>query len=374
MFNRLPISINNYYGDPTMQWGNTIDKVSRLNRDGHIGPVAVILKGMVTFSMAQELKANSGGLKLVVLVSISNMPMHIEPVPRETRYSSMKNLVNVGIPTLGYFRPLTGTDDIESILINIKKSGIDNIIVSGFRGDKELADRMDMKDFSIRVKKMPRAVKDMVNKISSDIGIRVFDRTACGCAYVLGMERSWNPYQSTPHMAGCLSCPLKETCFDVPVEPTKESLEFVRSLGFDLEFIKEERPELCTINPDNRTACPSCCTTCWILKRSRVNVNGKVNLGVLAYLRFLLGGILVSSNGIMDDGSTTVGHVNFPRFKIPWEIHALNTWVPIASEVKRCFGCAYCIAEHYDNELKEYGCYPSDLERWVKERIKNEKK
>jgi len=31
----MPIAINNYYGDPTLQWDNTLWKVGRLNSDAH---------------------------------------------------------------------------------------------------------------------------------------------------------------------------------------------------------------------------------------------------------------------------------------------------------------------------------------------------
>ena len=38
----IPVSVNNYYGDPTLQWDGTMTTAKDLLSTGHHGPVGII--------------------------------------------------------------------------------------------------------------------------------------------------------------------------------------------------------------------------------------------------------------------------------------------------------------------------------------------
>jgi len=71
--------------------------------------------------------------------------------------------------------------------------------------------------------------------------INIFERTACGVSYVLGYDRTYNPYYSSPQLANCFNCPMKQTCYDKQETflPTNDDLEYIRSLA-ELQLMNVE--------------------------------------------------------------------------------------------------------------------------------------
>lgn len=45
LFKKLPIAVNLFYGDPTLQWENTINILKQLEIDKHEGIVMIVTKG-----------------------------------------------------------------------------------------------------------------------------------------------------------------------------------------------------------------------------------------------------------------------------------------------------------------------------------------
>lgn len=373
---KLPVSINNYYGDPVIQWGNTLWKIKKLSKDKHKGPVGIITKGYITRDMAKDLKDVSKGLNLLVLESISGLPEEIEPISTKKRYETLKNLTLEGIPSIGYIRPLippynTSKDKIESVFKNISETGCKNIVISGFRGDDDIIKKTNpenKKQWVVRVKIMPKGMNKFIEEFADKYNLDVATRTSCGVAKALNLKRSFNPYYNSPNGAKCGDCRLKDSCYHLP--PDKESLEFIKMLGYDIEY-KPLGKEKCKVTADNRLSCPSCCTSCFVLDVPHILVkNQDVKLGDLAFIRFITG-TLTTKPGVVDGGKPDVGHVNFPNIKMPSrEIHCINTWFPWARNLPRCFNCSYCITTIFDLEEQEYGMRPKKLAEYISEQIK----
>ena len=368
---KVPISINNYYGDPVIQWEDTLKKVKTLSDDLHEGPVSIITKGYITDKMASNLKKISKNLNLVVLVSVAQLPKEIESVSSENRYKSIKNLINNNIKVIGYVRPFippynNNEETIEKIFKNISDAGCHDVIVSGFRGNDDILLKTKAEEkqkWVIRVKQMPKNTANIISKIAKKYDLEVFNRTSCGVAKVLGMDASFNPYYNSKITAGCNNCSLNKTCKHK--KPSTKALNFIKDLGYDIEYIDEGNEE-CKITPENRLSCKSCCTSCFMLKVPHINVkNENITLGDIAFIRFITG-CLVSKVGVVDGGKPDVGHVNFPSLKVDkYEIHCLNTWFEWARQIDRCYGCKYCIVPVYELQNKEYGCSPKELARYI---------
>ena len=65
----LPVSVNNFYGDPTLQWLNTLGKLENLLKEKHRGPVGLITKGKLTQKMVGELAYfRAKGLNVMVFI------------------------------------------------------------------------------------------------------------------------------------------------------------------------------------------------------------------------------------------------------------------------------------------------------------------
>lgn len=370
---KIPIAINNYYGDPVLQWENTLEKVCTLAQDKHLGPVGIITKGEITPSMAQELKDSAQDLKLVVLVSISELPKEVEPVGQAHRYRTLKNLVSVGIPAIGYVRPMvppfnTDMKTIDNMFHKIKDAGCDHIIVSGFRGDDHIIDQMQpdrKQEWVLRVKLMSPEIGKICRETAEHYGLYMFTRTSCGVASVLKLKRSFNPYYISPRGAGCDTCSLNSTCGHV--EPDPSALNFLESLGYDLEYTTNSGQK-CQVDPANRLSCLSCCTSCFVINNTpRITIkNPNIRLGDVAFVRFITGGVLTSKENVVDGGDPNVGHVNFPSIKMPSsEVHCINTWYVWAHQQTTCYQCHYCITTVYKLEEREYGSSPKELSNYL---------
>lgn len=356
LLRELPVSLNNFYGDPTLQWSDTITKLDELVATAHRGAVSIITKGKLSPKMCEQLADyQERGLRLVVLVSISEL-RDMENVGHEHRYENIRRLNAAGVPAVGYVRPLTppyntSSETIEYIFRCLGEVGCRAAMVAGFRGDDNLVGDMQpdqVAQWVLRVKQMTPQIWGCVKTAAQRHGVRVFTRTSCVVDFMLGNTVTYNPYYNSPNLAKCaeIGCPLQSTCLP-PAQPREGSLQFLRSLGYQLEF-QPGTPErqVCDVMPHNRLECKSCCTTCFKLNNPRLFVYGDVNLGDLTFIRFI-SGMIAMQPGCRDTGAEDIGHVRLPNYPDVKGIVCLNSWWAFASIGKKCFDCKYCIEKHY---------------------------
>lgn len=105
-FLNIPVSINNLYGDPFYkdQIENTFSKLYSLHKSGHKGVVSIITKTEIDEQIALRLGYYAKRLKLIILLSISELPTRIEGAPGD-RYNTISKCLKYGVPILPYIRP-----------------------------------------------------------------------------------------------------------------------------------------------------------------------------------------------------------------------------------------------------------------------------
>jgi DNA repair photolyase len=369
----LPVSVNNFYGDPVLQWENTIEKLESLEKSHHAGPVGIIMKGKLNDRKVAELKEKKEkGLNLVTLISISELP-ELEGTGSEHRYENIRMLNEAGVPAIAYIRPMmppfnTSEEVISKIFSQLKDAGCISAVTSGFRGDESLVERLSPDErvqWAMRVKVMPGEVFERIKKHAEANGIQLYTRTACAVSAAVGSERTYNPYYNSPNLVKCaeLNCPMQDTCGPLS-EPKEGSLELIKRLGFDVEFISSGTGKACGVSGEDRLRCPSCCTTCYFSSNiPHLVVKGDVNLGDLAFIRFVTG-MMAMQPGRNDDGSKEIGKIKFSNYPEIDNAQALNSWWPMSRNIEKCFGCKYCIVSEYYNETgenKDVGFSPSEL-------------
>lgn len=361
----MPVSVNCYYGDPALQWGDTMAKLRALAEIGHTGPVSVITKGSIGPDRACELAAlNLPGL--LVMVSISELPAEFEGVGHAHRYETLRNLRDVGVKCFAAVRPLTppyntSEEVLTLIFQRLQAVGCKVACVSGFRGDESIIEAMKPDEkiqWVLRVKQMTGF--DSVLRIAKENSVRFFTRVSCAVAHLIGQKGTVNPYWGSPQLVRCaeIDCSMQATCG--PVEPDPEILDWLRSVGYNLEW-RPAKQVRCDYSSDNRLNCQSCCTTCFVQEQPRVIVHNAKTLGDLAFCRFMLGGTLCVKPGMVDGGSKDVGHAKILQEKISCgSYHVINSWWVWANQLDKCFGCRYCVSSLYPNN-GPVGCAPSDL-------------
>lgn len=410
-FKKLPVSVNNLFGDPFFgkeQTENTLQRIEELGKSGHTGIISVITKSPISRETADRLMdlILIYNLKLVVLVSISGLggvlnekltsekgqPVYYEPSKTKDRYQTLAYLQEVGVPCIAYVRPFipgvnTSEEVLGEIFEKIHETGCKIAVFSGLRGNDEilnsLMDEEEAKKFNFRVKVIPSEVKALLTKFSEKFGLTTFDRTSCGVAYALDLEHSHNPYQAAPQLAGCLKCPLKATCFDQrdseKFRPTSEDLAIAEFLGYKVKTHLCEKGELCRVKPTERLGCRSCCTSCYQLERNSIELlePEKLHLGDATFLRLLLGK-LVWGKDLHEEGKIesepTQSWVKQCSEEHP--VYVVNSWFCYARSTSKCYHCSYCIISgKYDNAmLGNFGTNPSELGAEIFDAIMKESK
>lgn len=369
----IPVAVNCYYGDPTLQWKDTLNKLRVLESSGHIGPVSIITRGSISSEQAHELaKFDIPGL--LVMYSISGLPKTIEPLGHKHAYQSISNLQNAKVKTFAAVRPLippynTSEEVIARIFRRLRKAGCEIACVSGFRGDPNLIEQVNpdnKESWVLRVKQMTGF--DSVVRIAKENKIRLFTRVNCAVSYLTGRKKPFNPYWGSPQLVRCnsIDCPLQKTCG--PTNPDPVLLEWLQSIGFDLEYQPAPQQQ-CKFQADNRLDCTSCCTTCFVTQQPRVLVKNAQTLGDLTFCRFILGGALCIRPGMIDGGTKDVGHVKILLESLTDKqpLHCLNSWWVWANQLEKCFGCTYCISTLYQNN-GQIGCTPIELLNLLRKR------
>ena len=380
-FQNIPVSINNLYGDPFFcnQVENTFEKLDKLRESKHTGIVSIITKTEINADIALGLSEYTKDLNLVILVSISELSKSIENI-KGNRYKTLGLCEKYNIPNIPYIRPFIPNENTDKATISNMFSKIleqypsdkqISVIISGLRGNDDILKKLnqteeELRQWSMRVKTMPKAVKTYIYDICKENNINVFERTACGVSYVLGFDKTYNSYYSSPKLANCNNCPMKSTCYDLQDSfiPTKDDLELVQFLGYGAKIVNRNSDKsnyICTVEPDNRKECISCCTSCFKLQRDSIELEyfDGICLGDLSLLR-LLTKKLVFCKGIIDNGDSDIAK---PKCKnlINSNIYVLNSWYSLSKNTGSCYGCSYCIVPHYKNQNKEYGEIPFDL-------------
>ena len=359
---KIPVAVNNFYGDPVIQWENTIEKLGNLEKSRHTGPIGIIMKGKLDERKVAELKEKKEkGLNLVILISISELT-ELEGTDSAHRYENIRMLTEAGVPAIAYIRPMmppfnTSEEVIGKIFSQLKEAGCTSAVASGFRGDEALVERLSPDErvqWAMRVKVMPGEIFKRIKKYAEANNIQLFTRTACAVSAATGGERTYNPYYNSPNLVKCteLNCPIQDTCAPLS-EPKEGSLELIKRLGFDVEFVPSANGKACGVSGEDRLRCPSCCTTCYFSSNiPHLLVRGNVNLGDLAFIRFTTG-MMAMQPGRNDDGSKEIGKITFPDYPEIDNAQALNSWWPLSRNIEKCFGCKYCIVSEYYNETKK---------------------
>ena len=369
LLREIPVSVNNFYGDPTIQWEDTLDKLKNLAATKHRGPVGVITKGKLTDKHAKELLVFiKKGLKIILFISISEL-RQFEKVGMDHRYANITLLNKYKIPVIAYIRPMTppyntSPEIIQSMFAKLHQAGAKFVVASGFRGDDALVKDMAPDEkikWVMRVKIMTGEVYQLVKAQTAKYGMKLFTRTSCAVSALLKDKTTYNPYYYSPNLVKCaeLDCPIRSTCQPV-TQPKKHALEFIKFLGYQVELLGGCSQTKCFVEPDKRLDCPSCCTTCYRLNVPRLLVKGNIKLGDLTFIRFITG-MLAMQPGRSDAGDKDVGNINLPNFPEIDNAQCLNTWWPYARVGDKCFECSYCVEKYYGSARRDYGFPPAEL-------------
>lgn len=364
---KIPVSINNYFGDPGIQWKDTLGKLEQLETSGHEGPIGVISKSYFNPEKAKRLADSR--CRVVVLQSISNLPENIEPMGHAKRIESIKNLVEAGVPTVAYLRPLipgynTYEDILRATLDSIAQSGCKMVCYSGLRGTTDVIDLLE-KQLGKRIEPPPGyqewqkdhklvegKIKDFIESYAKKLGLKVFRKTSCAVSYASGLESDYNCHWEQPEKYGCGECDMAEGCSRAVGEwegsAEQRVNDTLKILGAEGSIEKKPRKTACQL----KEVCHYPCSSCPVSGGTKLHLKGKWSLGELSVARWVAG-IPVEADEIID--TPRIFHLNTEPQKPAAQTKVDPEHFYRKPGESACpQGCAYCIVDLNPERKKEY--------------------
>lgn len=309
--NGIPVSINNYFGDPLVQWEDTVDKLQSLEEAGHSGPIGIISKSRFSQERAQRLR--NSPCDVVVLQSISGLPKEIEPVSTDARIESLRTLVENEVPSIAYLRPIVaGHNDspkaLAEIIDKIADTGCRVLCYSGLRGTDEVIGLLENKlgetlpppkghtTWQADHKLTTSEAQAFIEEYAKKKGVSVFRKTSCAVTYALNLNKDeedqrgdFNCHWSQPEKYGCGECPNAANCSkeaNRKPEELESRIQIVNEvLGTKGKIIKKTREGACQL----QKTCTSACSSCPISGGIKLKLEGEWSLGELSLARWLAG-------------------------------------------------------------------------------------
>ena len=208
LFKRLPIAVNLFYGDPTLQWENTIEILKILEENNHEGIVMIVTKGKLKEIPKMNLKLQVGISFGLDIISQSNFEHNLEISKNSwykfnIEYRPICNGINDSFETINY------------IFSMAKKYGTIPIAYSGLQlPTKELPAKYipyDNHVFSGQ-KYIGKEIEKLIRELSLAYDIPIFSKTSCLISYMHGFDYDYNSHFLKPIGVGCKECINFEKC------------------------------------------------------------------------------------------------------------------------------------------------------------------
>lgn len=228
LFKKLPIAVNLFYGDPTLQWENTINILKQLEIDKHEGIVMIVTKGKLKDIPKMSLNLHVG---------ISYGP---DKISQDNFEYNLKVAENSWYKYSIEFRPIcNGINDSEDLIRYVfsmaKKYSNVPISYCGLQlPPKNLPEKYkpyDNREFSGQ-KYISKQVNEIIRKCSIEFGISVFHKTSCMLSTVHGLNYDYNIHFLKPIGVECHECINREMCNSFKVSSI--------DLPFDYEIVEKE--------------------------------------------------------------------------------------------------------------------------------------
>ncbi|MFH1065621.1 MAG: hypothetical protein V1734_03915 [Nanoarchaeota archaeon] len=316
--NTLPVSINNYFGDPFIQKEDTFKKLRILEKAGHRGIVAIITKSGITEEIVQRLSDTP--LNLQILYSISGTKDNFDGISYRKKVESLERLISTGINANLYYRPIiAGINDseetISKVLEDYKAIGGKAFSYAGLMGKKSVLSLLRMNGYNIEIpnghekwledkKLMSKDKKQFLLAKAKELGLNAFMKTSCLASFTAGLDHDYNNHFYKPEQYNCDECRMYGKCKSFKESVTEESAKAI----LDSHEIKYE-----SVEKQERGICPSIAkcskpsAECYNLKSVFVNM-GKITRGDESIIKWV-SGAMVKGNIIESPEVTLLDHL-----------------------------------------------------------------
>lgn len=311
----IPVAINLFHGDPSLQIDNTKAILDSLSESGHIGPIIIVTKGDIrgfksvendldihfalsTFGIDNEL---DGGTRDQFIANLEFWKSNLMKYKCSIEFRPIIYGINDSIDTIDW---VMGTADEYHIPVGY----------SGLQVKPHALHFWSDHDKSL-MRPYPGTTFGYKKFISDDVDwyirsflphVPVFRKTSCLISYTHGLERDYNAHYYRPNEVGCSGCPMSKKCSSFK-DTTEQFLHYNPRVKFDIPFGHKVIFKSDHICPWLHNGCSFPTNECSNLSGAFIELNEKVTTSDVRVIKWLTG-LTVSSE-----------FVDSPRLSLSWE-------------------------------------------------------
>jgi hypothetical protein len=219
IFDRLPVAINLFHGDPMIQVDHTTVLLRKLHDAQYNGPVIIITKG----DFLQYPKYIDFNLDLHFAFSTFGTDSPLDGGSMQQFEANLQEATSRGKHKYSIeFRPIIhGINDTPEIIDQVMALAMKHKLAVGYSGLQGKPGTIEQWDQTTRSLLQPypgtdlgfkKHVSQEVDDYIRSFGWPVFRKTSCLISYVHGMDRDYNAHYYRPNEMGCTTCPMFLKC------------------------------------------------------------------------------------------------------------------------------------------------------------------
>ena len=292
--NNLPVAINLFYGDPSLQQENTIKILKELEEKEYKGIVTIVTKG--NLSWFPKTKFN---LDLHFGLSCFGKDSPYNGTPLSIFEKNLDVCSELGYNYSIEYRPLIYNinDDKDSIKRVCDKANEYNIPIaySGLFVTPEMNLPKEFKPYPNSVFGVKKEVsKEVSNLFYEYANVPIFKKTSCLLSYSHNLKGDYNVHYYRPHEVNCQSCPMYEKCMSQKkITPILDDL-------IPWEYSLENMKFSCAM----ASVCSHPSSDCFNLSGWILKINDVITAGDMRVMRWKYGCMVQPKKIIWDDRVT----------------------------------------------------------------------
>ena len=267
-FANIPVLVNLFYGDPTLQVETTMEMLNRLEESGHKGHVVIVTKG--DMGLIQKVW-RSYNLDIHFGISTFGINSNYDGGTTQRFENNLKICQEMGVSYSIEFRPIIKNVNDQSTtfeyVTNIAaKYGV-GIGYCGLQVSDETRERLTREGIEFEpydegvgfgLKKFISQEKDVnLRTLAENKNVGVFKKTSCLIATTNGAP-DYNAHYYRPREVGCYGCKNRDVCFaykdDLFNHPDMDKLN--RIIPFNFELVHKDN-HICTLYRNGLCKFPS---------------------------------------------------------------------------------------------------------------------
>ena len=267
-FANIPVLVNLFYGDPTLQVETTMEMLNRLEESGHKGHVVIVTKG--DMGLIQKVW-RSYNLDIHFGISTFGINSNYDGGTTQRFENNLKICQEMGVPYSIEFRPIIKNVNDQSTtfeyVTNIAaKYGV-GIGYCGLQVSDETRERLAREGIEFEpydekvgfgLKKFISQEKDAnLRTLAGNKNVGAFKKTSCLIATTNGAP-DYNAHYYRPREVGCYGCKNRDVCFaykdDLFNHPDMDKLNKI--IPFNFELVHKDN-HICTLYRNGLCKFPS---------------------------------------------------------------------------------------------------------------------